>query len=76
MFVNDEFLNANNDALDPRHWFGTSNFDMFRWPGLQNGTLRSALESFITNIVMPGIPLVSISFRSQRSLTASNYLYG
>lgn len=62
MFVNDDFLNANNGLVDPRHWYGTSNFDVFRWPSLENGTLRSALGSFITNLVMPGIPLVGISF--------------
>jgi len=62
MFVNDDFLNANNGVMDPRHWFGTSNFDVFRWPSLENGTLRSALGSFITNLVMPGIPLVGIPF--------------
>ncbi|KAI6005611.1 glycoside hydrolase family 13/glycosyltransferase family 5 protein [Pisolithus albus] len=57
MFVNDDFLNANNGILDPRHWYGTSNFDVFRWPSLENGTLRAALGSFITNMVMPGIAL-------------------
>lgn len=64
MFVNDDFLNANNGVLDPRHWFGTSNFDVFRWPSLENGTIRSALATFITNLVMPGIPLVGWPFFS------------
>jgi alpha-1,3-glucan synthase len=60
MFVNNDFLNAQNGQLDPRHMFGTSNFDVFRWPSLENGTQRSALATFITTLVMPGIPLVSI----------------
>lgn len=58
MFVNNDFLNPNTDVFDPRHMFGTSNFDVYRWPSLENGTMRSALGLFITNLVMPGITLV------------------
>ena len=58
MMVNNDFLNPNTGKLDPKHLFGTSNFDVFRWPSLENGTQRSALGSFITNLVMPGVPLV------------------
>ncbi|KIJ68914.1 glycosyltransferase family 5 protein [Hydnomerulius pinastri MD-312] len=79
MFVNDDFLNANNGVLDPRHMFGTSNFDVFRWPSLENGTLRSALGSFITNLVMPGVALWYYGEEQSFYLydsTASNYLYG
>jgi alpha-1,3-glucan synthase len=57
MFVNNDFLNTAG-TLDPRHMYGTSNFDVFRWPGLENGTRKSALGTFITSLVMPGIPLV------------------
>ena len=59
MFVNNDFLNPSTGAVDPRHMFGTSNFDGFRWPSLENGTQRSALGTFITNLVMPGVALVS-----------------
>jgi alpha-1,3-glucan synthase len=62
MFVNNDFLNVNNDVLDPRHMFGTSNFDVFRWPGLEDGIKKSVLATFITSLVMPGIPLVSVAF--------------
>ena len=58
IFVDNDFLNTAG-TLDPRHMYGTSNFDVFRWPSLQNGTQRSALGTFITSLVMPGIPLVS-----------------
>lgn len=58
MFVNDDFLNPHSGDVDPRHMFGTSNFDVFRWPSLENGTQRSVLGTFITNLIMPGIPLV------------------
>ena len=60
MFVNNDFLNPSSGAVDPRHMFGTSNFDVFRWPSLENGTQRSALGTFITNLVMPGVALVSV----------------
>ncbi|KIK62215.1 glycosyltransferase family 5 protein [Collybiopsis luxurians FD-317 M1] len=55
MFVNNDFLNAQTGVMDPRHMFGTSNFDVFRWPSLVNGMLRSALGTFVTSIVMPGL---------------------
>ena len=58
MFVDNDFLNAHSGVVDPRHMYGTSNFDVFRWPSLENGTARSALATFITSLVMPGIPLV------------------
>lgn len=59
MFVDNDFLNPNTGKVDPKHMFGTSNFDVFRWPSLENGTERSVLATFITSLVMPGIPLVS-----------------
>lgn len=61
MFVDNDFINSQTGAVDPRHMLGTSNFDVFRWPGLQNGTQTSILATFITNLVMPGIPLVCLS---------------
>jgi alpha-1,3-glucan synthase len=73
MFVNNDFLDANTGAFDPKHMFGTSNFDVFRWPSLENGTLRSALASFITYIVMPGVPLVWS--HAQSLFNASAYLF-
>jgi alpha-1,3-glucan synthase len=58
MFVDNDFLNPITGQVDPRHLYGTSNFDVFRWPSLVNGTQRSALGTFITALLMPGIPLV------------------
>lgn len=59
MFVSNDFINPSTGDVDPRHMYGTSNFDVFRWPSLENGTQRSILGTFITSLVMPGIPLVS-----------------
>ena len=58
MFVDNDMLNPSTGKLDPRHLYGTSNFDVFRWPSLESGVQRSLLASFITSLVMPGIPLV------------------
>lgn len=59
LFVANDFVNAQTGLVDPRHMYGTSNFDVFRWPSLENGTQRSALATFMTSLVMPGIVLVS-----------------
>jgi alpha-1,3-glucan synthase len=58
MFVDNDILNPQTGIVDPKHMYGTSNFDVFRWPSLQNGTQLSALATFMTTLVMPGIPLV------------------
>lgn len=58
MFVQNDFINSQTGAVDPRHMYGTSNFDVFRWPSLQNGTQMSALGTFITSMLMPGMTLV------------------
>ncbi|KAG1859045.1 glycoside hydrolase family 13/glycosyltransferase family 5 protein [Suillus tomentosus] len=79
MLVTNDFLNPNTGLADPKHLFGTSNFDVFRWPSLADGTSRSALASYITYLVMPGIP--SIYYGEEQNFylydsTASNYLFG
>lgn len=58
MFVNNDFLNKETGVVDPRHMYGVSNFDVFRWPALKNGTEKNMLGAFIVTLVMPGIPLV------------------
>ena len=60
MVVDNDMVNPNTGKFDPKHLFGTSNFDVFRWPSLDNGTQRGALATFITTLVMPGIPLVTL----------------
>lgn len=62
MFVDNDMLNPSTGKLDPRHMYGTSNFDVFRWPSLESGVQRSLLASFITSLVMPGIPLVCVKY--------------
>ncbi|KAI0306448.1 modular protein with glycoside hydrolase family 13 and glycosyltransferase family 5 domains [Multifurca ochricompacta] len=79
MFVDNDMINPNTNQVDPRHMFGTSNFDVYRWPSLVNGTQRGALATFITTLVMPGLPLFFYGEEQSFYLYdtgASNYLYG
>ena len=79
LFVDDDMLNPGSHQVDPRHLYGTSNFDVFRWPSLENGTARSVLGTFITSLVMPGIPLLYYGEEQNFYLydtSANNYLYG
>ena len=62
MFVDNDMVNPSTGKTDPRHMYGTSNFDVFRWPSLESGVQRSLLANFITSLVMPGIPLVCVNF--------------
>jgi alpha-1,3-glucan synthase len=60
IFVSNDLLNPTSGDVDPRHMYGTSNFDIFRWQSLENGTQRVAVGTFLTSLVMPGIPLVRL----------------
>jgi alpha-1,3-glucan synthase len=60
IFVDNDMINPNTGTVDPKHMFGTSNFDVYRWPSLENGTQRGVLATFITTLVMPGLPLVTL----------------
>ncbi|KAJ3818641.1 glycoside hydrolase family 13 and glycosyltransferase family 5 protein [Lentinula raphanica] len=79
MFVNDDFINPNTGQIDPRHMYGTSNFDVFRWPSLSDGVRRGMLGSFVTALVMPGVVMYYYGEEQDFYIfdsTANNYLYG
>ncbi|KAG0152207.1 hypothetical protein CROQUDRAFT_85940 [Cronartium quercuum f. sp. fusiforme G11] len=79
IFTSNDFLNADTGLIDPRHLYGTSNHDVFRWSSLINGTQKMLLGQLITNLVMPGIPLAFYGEEQDMYLfdsQASNYLYG
>lgn len=77
--VTNDLVNPNLGTLDPRHMYGTSNQDVFRWPAIENGTQRMLLGLFVTTIHLPGIPLLTWgeeqAFYVLDNL-ASNYIYG
>jgi alpha-1,3-glucan synthase len=74
-----DMVNSNTGKFDPRHMFGVTNQDVFRWPALANGTHRQNLGFFITILEMPGIPwLLWGEEQEHRSLEniAGNYIFG
>ncbi|RMZ91848.1 hypothetical protein DV736_g892, partial [Chaetothyriales sp. CBS 134916] len=74
-----DFVNANTGLFDPRHMFGTTNQDVFRWPALANGAERQLLGMFITTLELPGIPMIMFG-EEQKYYTLENlapdYVYG
>lgn len=78
MTTND-FLNANTGEFDPRHMYGVTNQDVFRWPAIQDGTQKMLLGLFITTLHMPGIPLLLWGEEQDFYIldsTAENYVFG
>lgn len=79
MLRSNDLINANTGKFDPRHMFGATNQDVFRWPSIANGTHRQLLGSFVTTLMLPGIPL--LLWGEEQSFyvldaTAENYIYG
>jgi alpha-1,3-glucan synthase len=58
MLTHNDMVNANTGEFDPRHMFGMTNHDVFRWPALANGTQRQLLGLFVTMLELPGIPML------------------
>ena len=64
MFVENDFINAYTDKINPRHVYGASNFSVFRWNSLKNnGNRRIALGAFVATLLMQGILLVYVFLR-------------
>lgn len=79
MLLTNDFYNANTGEFDPRHLYGVANQDVFRWPGVVQGTQRQMLGYMVTTLLLPGIPLVYYGEEQDLYLvdsTASNYVYG
>jgi alpha-1,3-glucan synthase len=79
IILTNDLVNANTGRFDPRHMFGVTNQDVFRWPAITQGTERMLLGHFVTTLHMPGIPLLlwgeEQAFYTLDN-TASNYLSG
>lgn len=74
-----DFANPSTGEFDPRHMFGVTNQDVFRWPAIANGTQRQLLGHFITTLLLPGIPLVLYGEEQAFYVldnTAANYVFG
>jgi alpha-1,3-glucan synthase len=56
LLLHEDMANSYTGEFDPRHLWGMTNQDVFRWPALANGTQRHLLGLFIANLMMPGAP--------------------
>ena len=79
MLMTNDFINALTGEYDPRHMYGVSNQDNFRWPAIKNGTQKFLLGLFIITLELPGVPMVMWGEEQAMYVfdaTADNYLFG
>lgn len=79
MLVTQDLVNANTGIFDPRHMFGTTNQDVFRWPSLANGVQRQLLGLFVTTLELPGVPMVFFGDEQEHYVLenlAPDYVFG
>ena len=79
MLESNDFYNANTGEFDPRHLYGASNQDVFRWPTITLGTERNLMGYFVTTFLLPGAPLMWYGEEQELYAldgTATNYVYG
>ncbi|KAG0155466.1 hypothetical protein PDIDSM_1043 [Penicillium digitatum] len=79
MLSSNDLINANTGKFDPRHMYGATNQDVFRWPAIANGTHRQLLGAYVTTLMLPGIPLLLWGKEQNFYIldaTAENYIYG
>ncbi|KAI9742079.1 MAG: Cell wall alpha-1,3-glucan synthase ags1 [Cirrosporium novae-zelandiae] len=79
MLTTNDLVNADTGEFDPRHMWGTTNQDLFRWPAIKHGIERMLLGLYIATLHMPGIPL--LLWGEEQALyaldsTAANYIFG
>ncbi|RMZ83748.1 hypothetical protein DV738_g938, partial [Chaetothyriales sp. CBS 135597] len=77
--LTNDLVNRNTGVFDPRHMFGVTNQDVFRWGAIRQGVERQLLGHFITTIHLPGIPLLLWGEEQAFYIldnTASNYIFG
>ena len=59
--------------------YGAQNQDVFRWPGVINGTQKQVLGTFVITLLLPGIPLIEWGEEQEFYVldnTANNYVFG
>ena len=77
--LTNDMINVNTGEFDPRHMYGVTNQDVFRWPGIENGIHRQLLGLYIATLHMPGIPLLLWGEEQEFYIldnTADNYIFG
>ena len=79
MLFSNDMVNSLTGQFDPRHMYGVTNQDVFRWPGLANGTHRQNLGFLVTILEMPGIPMLMWGEEQEHKTLeniAGNYIFG
>ncbi|PYH83359.1 alpha-1,3-glucan synthase [Aspergillus uvarum CBS 121591] len=74
-----DMINTNTGEFDPRHLFGVTNQDVFRWPAIANGTHKQNLGLYVVSLLMPGIPILSWGEEQAFYVLdnqADNYIFG
>lgn len=77
--MTNDFVNANTGKFDPRHMYGVTNQDVFRWGAIKQGVERQLLGHFVTTLLLPGIPLLLWGEEQAFYIldnTATNYIFG
>ncbi|KZF26426.1 glycosyltransferase family 5 protein [Xylona heveae TC161] len=77
--TSNDLVNVNTGKFDPRHFYGVTNQDVFRWPAIKNGTQKNILGLLITTLTLPGIPIAMWGEEQAFYVlenTAGNYLFG
>lgn len=77
--LTNDLVNQNTGHFDPRHMYGVTNQDVFRWPAITNGIHRQLLGHFVTTLLMPGIPLLLYGEEQAFYILDninSNYIFG
>ncbi|KAF2266529.1 hypothetical protein CC78DRAFT_615044 [Lojkania enalia] len=79
LLLHEDMANAYTGEFDPRHLWGMTNQDVFRWPALANGTQKHLLGLFIANLMMPGAPFQLWGEEQEAYVLenqASDYVFG
>lgn len=77
--LSNDMINANTGEWDPRHMYGVTNQDVFRWGAIRQGVQRQLLGHFVTTMLLPGIPLLLWGEEQAFYIldnTATNYIFG
>lgn len=77
--MTNDLINANTGQWDPRHMYGVTNQDVFRWGAIRQGIQRQLLGHFVTSLLLPGSPLLLWGEEQAFYLldnTATNYIFG
>lgn len=60
LLLTNDMINANEGGkFDPRHMYGVTNQDVFRWPTIKNGTQKQMLGYYIVALLLPGVPILN-----------------